>query len=163
MELIPILSLIILVATISTFVLSVGAYVLYKIREKKGQAAEAPKPEAIPAELITPQVAGQTTRLTGADMRSTYGDSQFRSTLGGQTSPMFRTQGSTRPEMRPTIVGSTMDEETFEPFRTTGRTTANVERFSSTRGRFSRYTSTGYTDVEKKEKEKDNEEPLKWR
>ena len=37
MELIPILSLIILVATISTFILAVGAYILYKIRERKGR------------------------------------------------------------------------------------------------------------------------------
>ncbi len=161
MELIPILSLIILVATISTFVLSIGAYVLYKIREKKGQAVEAPKPEAIPAELITPQVAGQTTRLTSTDLRRTYGDSQFRTTLGHETSPMFRTNGSTRPEMRPTIVGSTMDEESFTPQQ--GRTTIQAERFSSTRGRFSRYTSTGYTDVEKKRQTKEDEEPLKWR
>ncbi len=164
MELIPILSLIILVATISTFILSVGAYVLYKIREKKGQATEAPKPETIPAELITPQVAGQTTRLTGTDLRRTYGDSEFRSTLG-ESAPMFRTGNgaATRPEMRPTIVGSTMDEETFEPYRQPGKTTVNAERFSSTRGRFSRYTSTGYTEVEKKANTKDNEEPLKWR
>jgi hypothetical protein len=161
MELIPILSLIILVATISTFVLSIGAYVLYKVREKKGQAAEAPKPEAIPAELITPQVAGQTTRLTGTDLRRTYGDSQFRTTLGQDTSPMFRTNGSTRPEMRPTIVGNTVDEETFAP--QPGRTTIQAERFSSTRGRFSRYTSTGYTDVEKNRQTKEDEEPLKWR
>ena len=35
MELIPILSTIILVATISTFILAVGAYILYKVQEKK--------------------------------------------------------------------------------------------------------------------------------
>ena len=35
MELIPILSTIILVATISTFVLAVGAYILYKVQEGK--------------------------------------------------------------------------------------------------------------------------------
>ena len=34
MELIPILSTIILVATISTFLLAIGAYILYKVREK---------------------------------------------------------------------------------------------------------------------------------
>ena len=161
MELIPILSLIILVATISTFVLSIGAYVLYKIREKKGQAKEAPKPETIPAELVTPQAAGQTTRLSGTDLRRTYGDSQFRTTFGQDTSPMFRTNNSTRPEMRPTIVGKTIDEETFVPQQ--GRTTIQAERFSSTRGRFSRYTSTGYTDVEKNRQTKEDEEPLKWR
>ena len=54
MELIPILSAIILVATISTFLLAIGAYVLYKIRESKGQQARAPQPAAVKAELITP-------------------------------------------------------------------------------------------------------------
>jgi hypothetical protein len=54
MELIPILSFIILVATISTFVLSIGAYVLYKIRESKGKLAVSPKPHAVEGELYAP-------------------------------------------------------------------------------------------------------------
>lgn len=37
MELITILSTIILIATISTFILSIGAYVLYKIRDRREQ------------------------------------------------------------------------------------------------------------------------------
>ncbi len=54
MELIPILSTIILVATISTFLLAIGAYILYKVRERKGQAAAIPQPAEVKAELITP-------------------------------------------------------------------------------------------------------------
>lgn len=54
MELIPILSTIILVATISTFLLAIGAYVLYKVRERKGQQAKAPQPSTVKAEIITP-------------------------------------------------------------------------------------------------------------
>jgi len=54
MELIPILSTIILVATISTFLLAIGAYILYKVREAKGQQASAPVPSTIRAELLTP-------------------------------------------------------------------------------------------------------------
>jgi hypothetical protein len=54
MELIPILSTIILVATISTFMLAIGAYLLYKIRESKGQQMVAPIPSTIKAELFTP-------------------------------------------------------------------------------------------------------------
>jgi len=54
MELIPILSTIILVATISTFILAIGAYILYKIRESKGQQVSAPVPATIRAELLTP-------------------------------------------------------------------------------------------------------------
>lgn len=55
MELIPILSTIILVATISTFILAVGAYILYKIREQKYKEAPAPAPEMMNAELVEPK------------------------------------------------------------------------------------------------------------
>ena len=54
MELIPILSTIILVATICTFILAIGAYILYKVRERKGQQAPYPKPSLVRAELVTP-------------------------------------------------------------------------------------------------------------
>jgi hypothetical protein len=54
MELIPVLSTIILVATISTFLLAIGAYILYKIREGKGQQVVAPIPSTVKAELYTP-------------------------------------------------------------------------------------------------------------
>ncbi|MHB1687768.1 MAG: hypothetical protein ACYCVH_10375 [Ignavibacteriaceae bacterium] len=57
MELIPILSTIILVATISTFLLAVGAYLLYKVRERKGIQAVASQPSELKAELITPVAA----------------------------------------------------------------------------------------------------------
>ncbi len=57
MELIPILSAIILVATISTFLLAIGAYVLYKVRERKGQAAVVRQPSEVKAELVTPSAA----------------------------------------------------------------------------------------------------------
>ncbi len=164
MELIPILSLIILVATISTFFLSIGAYVLYKIREKKGKAQAEAKPQSIPAELITPQLGNEMNRLTDAGLRRTYEESQFgqRTTLSG-TSPMFFTQdeNTSRPEMRPTIISQTMDEETA-PSRRANRTTVSAERFrDSSQNRFSRYTSTGYAEVDKKKK--DDEEPLRWR
>jgi hypothetical protein len=55
MELIPILSTIILVATICTFILAIGAYILYKIRERKGEQVPFPKPSTVRAELVTPE------------------------------------------------------------------------------------------------------------
>lgn len=55
MELIPILSTIILVATICTFILAIGAYILYKIREKRGEQYIYPPPPSVQAELITPE------------------------------------------------------------------------------------------------------------
>ncbi len=54
MELIPILATIILVATICTFILAIGAYILYKIRERKGEAEAAKKPDVVEGELLTP-------------------------------------------------------------------------------------------------------------
>lgn len=55
MELIPILSTIILVATISTFILAVGAYILYKIREGKVRVSPEKKPEYLEAEYFMPK------------------------------------------------------------------------------------------------------------
>lgn len=57
MELIPILSTIILVATISTFLLAIGAYILYKVREARGQKASIVAPSTVKAELLTPAEA----------------------------------------------------------------------------------------------------------
>lgn len=53
MELIPILATIVLAATASTFLLAVGAYILYKIRERRGKKdfRRVYKPEG---ELVTP-------------------------------------------------------------------------------------------------------------
>lgn len=54
MELIPILSTIILVATISTFILSIGAYILYKLRERKTTTSSKTGPAPVQAELVVP-------------------------------------------------------------------------------------------------------------
>lgn len=54
MELIPILSTIILVATISTFLLAIGAYILYKVRERKYQRASEQRPTKYQAEVVMP-------------------------------------------------------------------------------------------------------------
>lgn len=64
MELIPILATIILMATISTFFLAVGAYVLYKIRERKGFKVEKAAPATIQAELVTPEVIQEIVQQT---------------------------------------------------------------------------------------------------
>jgi hypothetical protein len=54
MELIPILSTIILAATASTFILAVGAYILYKIRERRGKRNIIHSPTNYEAELLMP-------------------------------------------------------------------------------------------------------------
>ena len=54
MELVPILSLIVLVATIGTFVLAVCAYVMFKIRERKGATFSTDRSGAIEADVLSP-------------------------------------------------------------------------------------------------------------
>ncbi len=53
MELITILSTIILIATISTFILSIGAYILYKIRSRREQRPQFQAIGSTRAELVT--------------------------------------------------------------------------------------------------------------
>lgn len=56
MQLVPILSTIILVGTIATFILAVAAYILYKIRERKAREAPARPTAPEPHVLVAPQV-----------------------------------------------------------------------------------------------------------
>lgn len=60
MELVPILSTIILVGTIATFILAVAAYILYKIRERRAREESRPAMYAQPEPhvLVAPQVVG---------------------------------------------------------------------------------------------------------
>ena len=70
MELIPILSTIILVATISTFILAVGAYILFKIHERQADQ-HASKHLAIErAELLEPANIGKD-EFPGDDIKET--------------------------------------------------------------------------------------------
>jgi len=61
MEIIPILSTIILVATIATFVLAIAAYVLYKIRERRARQGGVVRTDVVMGNdahvLVTPQPA----------------------------------------------------------------------------------------------------------
>ncbi|HVO75507.1 MAG TPA: hypothetical protein VMT35_15870 [Ignavibacteriaceae bacterium] len=54
MELIPILSTIILAATAATFILAIGAYILYKIRERRVKSNIIQPPPKYEAELVAP-------------------------------------------------------------------------------------------------------------
>jgi hypothetical protein len=93
MELIPILSMIILVATIATFILSISAYILYKLREKRGRVATPATPREIEAELFAPQVVTTTQAEQYAAVQPRFlerptGAGQYRRpTYGVQTPP----------------------------------------------------------------------------
>lgn len=55
MELIPVFSLIVLVATIGTFILAVGAYVMFRLREARYKGAPVRTPETFDADVFAPQ------------------------------------------------------------------------------------------------------------
>lgn len=69
MQLVPILSTIILVGTIATFILAVAAYVLYKIRERRAREEGAVQTQYVqePHVLVTPQ---QTTLAAPAQQQA---------------------------------------------------------------------------------------------
>jgi len=166
MELIPILSLIILVATISTFILAVGAYILYKIRERKGVLSQAPQPAAIPAELISPAPIATEQRMVAPERRTFevvapqaepgY-EYQRQPTHGGREEP------SRGPELRPTYVGNAPPYSEANRYqRSTSESSRKTDAERSTvKKKFMRYTNEGY--IEPSGREKKQEDNLRWR
>jgi hypothetical protein len=149
MELIPILSLIILVATISTFILAIGAYILYKIRERKGKKGVAGQPDTIEAELVTPTkvVAETRTTLTGEPIYTTATERETR--LRPTFVPPRETRTRTTRTNITTRYTAPITKENIEP-----------EQYTSAQ-KFKRYTTN--TNVGSKVRETRNEESLKWR
>ncbi len=56
MELIPVFSLIVLVATIGTFILAIGAYVMFRVREYRYRGTPAQPSPTYDADVFAPQV-----------------------------------------------------------------------------------------------------------
>jgi hypothetical protein len=54
MELIPVFSLIVLVATFGTFIMAIGAYVMFRYRERSGRATGPQEAPAYEADVIAP-------------------------------------------------------------------------------------------------------------
>lgn len=162
MELIPILSLIILVATISTFVLAVGAYVLYKIRERKGRIATSSQPATIEAELIIPSNSSQFAKenkqfdqiskveITEPTRVTEIGFESLKTKVTSDDN--FH-----KAPMRPTFIGNAPDTRyTEERFI---KPTADENESKSSR-KFVRYQSQEFNKTEKTQNEEDK---LKWR
>ena len=55
MELIPVFSLIVLVATFGTFVMAIGAYVMFRYRERRGRTSGPQVAPAYEADVIAPE------------------------------------------------------------------------------------------------------------
>jgi len=149
MELIPILSTIILVATISTFLLAIGAYMLYKIRESKGEQFVAAEPSEVKAELVTPAAAPPVREVERIPAH-VVGQQPVASS-GPQPQPIF-IQQQYRPEVKPlqSRVGVPTPQSSAS-----GYTAAQSPRDS----KFMKYTSEGYVSA----KEDVNARALKWK
>ncbi len=161
MELIPILSLIILVATISTFMLAVGAYILYKLREKKGKVAQAPQPATVPAELLAPAPIYAEQQGAQATGRRTMAEQPFREASEFQQ-PAYAPQQERMqagPELRPTYV-SQSPSFTESRYKRPTKEGFPPEDEKGQKKKMMRYTSDGYVEPIKEEKKEDG---LKWR
>ena len=145
MELIPILSTIILVATISTFILAIGAYILYKVREAKEVQTAAPKPAEVKGELVTPVVVQE----QAPAYEKSYG-------YTSQRQPIFMSQEkqASQPRFTPQP-----QQYSAEKTRQAAVVTEGV-RAKSTGQKFMKYTSEGYVTPQEDTKKSG---ALKWR
>ncbi len=147
MELIPILSTIILVATISTFILSIGAYILYKIREKQTVLSMRTAPRTLQAELVVPADVIPS-RLTAQETKP----SQYQSPYTVQK-PASAFTSIRQPTIlqEPIKISVEKDKKVYEPRQAYTRKT--------TENKFLKYTTEGYVTTE----EDKAAGVLKWR
>lgn len=150
MELIPILSTIILVATICTFILAIGAYILYKVREGKLQYGYQTKPASVQGELVVPSEAAYTKDSTQSD-RGIIKNVEPGITKEEYTKQRQPSQSKYTPEPR----GYRIEEEKFEKQKVRFKP---QERFSD-ENKFLKYTSEGYIPTQ----EDRNSGEVKWR
>ncbi len=155
MELIPILSTIILVATMSTFLLAIGAYILYKVREKRGRGAVTiPQPSTVKAEVIVPNVVVQ------RQPEMVRGASQAGYEQQYAPMPYQQARQAQYAQQQPRYTGET---PAFVP----GPADADMgygpqemdERQQHTDSKFLKYTSEGYVPA----KEDKSQGALRWR
>ncbi len=146
MELIPILSTIILVATICTFILAIGAYILYKIRERRGEQVQQVPPSSVRAELVTPAESEYRSReyVRREEMDATVEPHRVKTTSRPGVYPGSREEQGAKPRYSPE--GEAEKYERVKIERTTGK-------------KFLKYTSEGYVPTE----EDKNPGVLKWR
>jgi hypothetical protein len=144
MELIPILSTIILVATICTFILAIGAYILYKIRERRGEQVPQAPPSSVRAELVTPDETEYRSReyVRTEERNAPVEPRPVKTASRPGVYPGSREDQGAKPRYYP-------EAEKYERVKTE-RTTGK---------KFLKYTSEGYVPTE----EDKNPGVLKWR
>jgi hypothetical protein len=145
MELIPILSTIILVATICTFILAIGAYILYKIRERKGEQSHYPPPSSVHAELVTPGESGIRQKAPARSEEIPAEPQYFKSAPAGG----YQRSGEIRKEA----------PESYQAAEREAAAYSRVKTEPTTGKKFLKYTSDGYVPTEEDKKSG----VLKWR
>ncbi|MDP4114954.1 MAG: hypothetical protein Q8903_02400 [Bacteroidota bacterium] len=165
MELIPILSTIILVATMMTFILAIGAYILYKVRERRGQHVAISEPSKVRAEIIAPLEMPEYEEIPAINAQPYYQPQQqvpFQ-----QPQPYYVPQpGPAKQYYQQPSYGPQQQNYSGEYIETPKRNvvrrkTGNTEEKlrGNTSSRFLKYTSEGYVPP----KEDKNQGSLKWR
>lgn len=146
MELIPILSTIILVATICTFILAVGAYILYKVRERRGEQVQYPPPSSVHAELVTSEESEYRQEFVRPEQISTPEGQFVKTAPKPGVYPGVSGSQSVKPGYYSTGEGEASKYERIKAEKTTGK-------------KFLKYTSEGYVPTEEDKKPG----VLKWR
>jgi len=160
MELIPILSTIILVATMSTFILAIGAYVLYKVREKKGRkAAVAPQPATLKAEVLVPNVAAprpqeEARGASQAGYDQQYGPAPYQQVRQSQYGQQQQGAVNYTGEAQPYYPQHGEADGNYGPQEYDGQPQQHPDG-----SKFLKYTSEGYVPT----KEDKSQGALRWR
>jgi uncharacterized protein (DUF58 family) len=164
MELIPILATIILVATISTFFLAIGAYALYKIRERRGEQVEIQAPSTVQAEVLTPEVIyeqSQTKEAARAPAAPTFEPSRVPS-YRPSAEPIFVRTARQQPTTQPAQAKYTPAPQQFVPQRQEQprQVQAGPPQSATSEQKFMKYTAEGYVPAKEGAKSGGG---LKWR
>lgn len=167
MELVPILSTIILVATIVTFILAIGAYVLYKVRERRGERAVVQQPAKITAEVITPaeyqeEAPMQVQQPVFIEQPVAVGYQTMQRQPGYQQQQMQVPQPPAPPRPIQPVYNPQprqYGQEQVEPQRQQMRAGQNISQEQRQDSKFLKYTSEGYVPA----KEDKNLGALKWK
>lgn len=160
MELIPILATIILMATISTFILAIGAYILYKVREKQGQQVEVQQPATLQAELLTPELIAE--QLQGQEHQKAPGQIMFEPVRMPSQPPSYKPQSEPifvqqRAQAGPQPIQARPQPSTGQPQRLERQQGQSAQ---TSEQKFVKYTSDGYAAPKETVK---SQGAVKWR
>lgn len=111
MEIVPILSTIILVGTIATFILAVAAYILYKIRERRVREESTGVSHSMPEPHVLVAPRQQTLGIPSQQMQPAS-----TNVFMGQQQPQSQPQRQVSVQQQPSVENSLFWEYTDEGF-----------------------------------------------